>query len=380
MKIGIITMYYKSYNYGGILQAYALARFLVGQGISCEQICYDLFSGYSYGRRFKNFLRQAISTAFHLKKSLQIHKRKVIVKKSSLALVPHSKKVYLASNIGKCVKNYDIFVTGSDQVWHGEWPAYFLSFVHNNKRKVAYAASTGKTVLSMDDVEKIRKYAEDFAAISVREADTAEFLQRFIPGKRIEHTLDPTLLLTRAEWENVSSRRKITERYIFCYFLGPDIRMRQMSVNYAKRHNLIIVTIPYMQQRFEKNDVGFGDKQLFDATPQDFLSYIQYADVVFTDSFHACVFSHIFQRQYIAFGRPEEKEMNNRLCTLTKMVHTEHRFIFNDMNYNMEYIENIEKINYSVQSLELEKMKEKSKKFLVNNLKGTVDCSVHLYK
>ena len=79
-----------------------------------------------------------------------------------------------------------------------------------------------------------------------------------------------------------------------------------------------------------KEDINFGDLQLFDAIPQDFLSYILYSEMVFTDSFHASVFSLIFHKQFFAFGRTEHKEMNNRLETLTKMFHTEERFISND--------------------------------------------------
>lgn len=41
MRIGIITHYYKSLNYGGVLQAYALCRYLSEQGYEAQQICYD---------------------------------------------------------------------------------------------------------------------------------------------------------------------------------------------------------------------------------------------------------------------------------------------------------------------------------------------------
>ena len=40
-KIGIITLYYKSTNMGGLLQAYALLRALSTLGLDAVQICYD---------------------------------------------------------------------------------------------------------------------------------------------------------------------------------------------------------------------------------------------------------------------------------------------------------------------------------------------------
>ena len=96
-----------------------------------------------------------------------------------------------------------------DQVWHGEWPAYFLSFVPGGKRKIAYGVSTGKDRLSEYDIEQIKGYTKDYTAISVREADTADILKAAMPNKSIDVVLDPTMLLDLEDWNSIVSERKI---------------------------------------------------------------------------------------------------------------------------------------------------------------------------
>ena len=368
MKIGIITMFYNSSNYGGILQAYALTKVINKYDMEAEQINYNHFTAFSAKKRIKIKLIKYASIVKSPKLLLKIVKRSKIVVEASASLVPNSRIIYTEKNLYRCIPNYLAFITGSDQVWHGEWPAYFLTFVPSRMKKIAYAASTGKSQLSESDIKKIQNNTGDFTAISVREVDTQKTLINHISDKNIELVLDPTLILEKDDWESITPSRKIVETYLFCYFLGSDVRMRKLAKEYAIRHKLKIVTIPHMQGRIEKNDLGFGDLQIFDATPQDFLSFIRYADIIFTDSFHASVFAQIFQIQYITFERTEHKEMNNRLITLTEMFNTEHRFISKDDEFSMEYIEDIEKIDYSITSNEYEDFKKKSLDFLINSL------------
>ncbi|MCI8402821.1 MAG: polysaccharide pyruvyl transferase family protein [Lachnospiraceae bacterium] len=383
MAAGIITMFHNSSNYGGILQAYALTKVLINHGIEAEQIRYDNFSAFSFSRRLKNKVRKYEAVIKHpeqIKYQRKIRKRVRAVVKASNQLVPHSRKVFKEKNIQKCLTDYSIFITGSDQVWHGEWPAYFLPFVPDGTKKIAYAVSTGKSYLSLSDMEKIKEYVKEYTAISVREADTAAILQKAMPEKIIEFVLDPSLLLDLEDWDAVTSERKVDAPYAFCYFLGSDERPRKVAEKYAEKYKLVLVTIPHMQGKIEKNDIDFGDIQVYDATPQDFLAYIKYAELIFTDSFHATIFSSVFRKQYVVFGRTEHKEMNNRIETLTDIFHTAHRFIDNAGGFSIDYIEKMKKIDYSndgsssggitvsYKTESFERMKEHSIDFLIGSI------------
>ena len=371
MKVGIITMFYDSCNYGGILQAYALTKALGNMGVDSEQICYKLDSAYPVIRRIKMLGKKILNELMQVRFFsiiLKLHKRNCIVRKAAERFVPHSKGVYSERTIDSCVNKYDAFVSGSDQVWSQNWPAFFLSFVPEGKIKIGYAVSIGNSTLPQNEIDYIRKYAESFAAISVREEDSAEKLNRIIEGKTVEMTLDPTLLLNREDWEAVTSPRLVSEDYLFCYFLGADSRLRKLALDYAKERNLKVVTIPHMQQRVEINDLGFGDKQVFYALPQDFLSYVKYANAVFTDSFHACVFSQVFQKQYYVFRRSEFANMGNRIVTLTRLFGTESHFVDEEKGYSIESINSIQDIDYSGLDESFIKRRQDSLRFLECNL------------
>ena len=371
MKVGIVTMFYDSCNYGGILQAYALTKALGKMGVESEQIRYRLASAYPFKRRIKivgkkylNELRQVRNLSVIMK----LHKRSHIVKRAAEELVPHSKGVYSERTISRCTHKYDGFITGSDQVWSQNWPAYFLDFVPAEKTKIAYAVSIGNSTLPQNEIDYIKNYAKTFTAISVREEDSAGKLDKIIEGKKIELTLDPTLLLNREDWEAITSPRLVSEEYLFCYFLGSDERIRKLALEYASKNNLKVVTIPHMQQRVENNDLRFGDEQAFYASPQDFLSYIKFANAVFTDSFHACVFSQVFQKRYFVFGRREFAKMSNRIITLTHLFATESRFVGNEKDYSLAYINSLNDIDYSIPVDDYLKRKQDSLRFLECNL------------
>lgn len=354
------------------MQAYSLTQYLLKQGLKVEQIRYNHFTALPLQKRAKINIIKIISIIrnpehFYIK--MRINHRNKIVVHASEKMVPHSNKVYTEKNVSSCLEDYSAFITGSDQVWHGEWPAYFLSFVPSGKRKIAYAASTGKSKLTDTDIKMICDYTKDFKAISVREKDTAEALSKALPSSKIEFVLDPTLLLEKTDWETITNSRIIEGKYLFCYYLGNDIRVRSIATEYGRKNGLKVVTIPHMQGRVYSSDLSFGDIQSFDASPKDFLSYIKYADIVFTDSFHATIFSQIFNTQYIIFGRIEHKEMNNRIETLTDIFHTQYRFITEEEHYNLEYIEKLETIDYSITSDRFKMLKKKSKDFLLNSLK-----------
>lgn len=363
-------MFYHSFNYGGILQAYSLTQYLIRHGIETEQIRYNHFTAYSLKKRIKLYVMRHMPIMhfeyYVIRK--KINTRKKIVIRAAEEMVPHSNKVYTEKTIDLCAKNYTAFITGSDQVWHGEWPAYFLSFVPSDKTKIAYAASTGKSALEYTEIEMICDNIKDFNAISVRERDTKETLAKELPNKKVELVVDPTLLLERKDWEKVTSTQLVKEKYLFCYFLGDDKRMRSIANEYGRKYGLKVVTIPHMQGKVVESDMNFGDIQSFDAIPQDFLSYIKYADIVFTDSFHATIFSHIFSTQYVVFSRVAHKDMNNRLETLMDIFATRHRFIVEDRQFNLDFIETLKPIDYSIISDELELLKKKSVNFLMRSL------------
>ena len=122
-----------------------------------------------------------------------------------------------------------------------------------------------------------------------------------------------------------------------------------------------------MTNVLRKCDEKFGDIVLFDVTPNDFISLIKYATFVFTDSFHACVFSNIYSTPYVVFDRQfEGRSMSSRIDDLLSLYNSQNRFIKSLENIN-DCLENVKKCAI-VESEELKQLRLESFSFLENAL------------
>lgn len=380
-KVLIITHYYNSLNYGGNLQAYALCEKIKQLGYDVEQLSYQMEIEYDSKKvngiwqKVKRFLRKfdfrKITYKINNKKAqkaLAVRNKKIIC--FNKGLIPHTEQVYDKSTVHKCVEDYDVFVTGSDQVWNLNWyvPAHFLDFAPSQKTKISYAASL--SVDSLTDKERmvIENHLQDFDAISVREQDAVDLIKDISP-KTVEWVLDPTLLLNASEWDEICADRIVDEKYIFCYFLGNSVEQRNVAEEFAKKYGLKLVTLPYLNGKYRKCDKNFGDIRLFDVGPQEFLSLIKYADFIFTDSFHAMVFAGIYKRQHFEFLRDNKHNMSSRIYSLCELYETAEHFCDTPEKTSLEYIESVAPISYNKPLEKLSKMKEKSLSYLRENLR-----------
>lgn len=389
MKIGILTHYYNSVNYGGNLQAYALCTVLKSMGHEAEQVQTD------HARQYRDLL-QTSRTKPLLKKTVKLvkkpfkaaawlllpaYRRKRQARKDAARtlqaafshfnreLIPHGQQVFDCTDIARTVKDYDAFITGSDQVWNPMWyfPPYFLTFVPKGVPKFSYAASIAQTELPEAVKAQFREDLKDFIGVSVREENAVALLQGVAPGE-VECVLDPTMLLTAQQWNAVASPRQVEMDYVFCYFLGDDPASRQVATEYAKNRGLTLVTIPNAAGQTHKYDADFGDICLSDPSPEDFLSLIAHADFVFTDSFHASVFSLIYSRQFAVFARQGHEKMSARIYSLTALFDVPERFCDTADKTNVSYVEDLPVVDYRLERPKFQAAKERSVTFLKSNL------------
>lgn len=373
------------------MQAYALCRFVQQCGFEAEQICFPLAPSTlpwiqvpeQFGKKIWYHLKQGtlvqnITTKFRV--SLQAALIRMLLpelKDNRTAAfsnftqnrIPHSTKVYSGQTIGQCIDHYDAFITGSDQVWNLHWynPAYFLTFVPSEKLKISYGASMSMTALSEQEQALMRAHLQDFSAISVREQQTAQSLASII-GKTVEWVLDPTMLLSVEQWDEVCANQMIHEPYLFCYFLNKDRAKRRTAKEYARKKNLKIVTIPHLNGKYVMNDVGFGDIRLEAPMPEEVISLIRYASCIFTDSFHATVFSHIYKKEYYVFRRDHRRGMDLRISSLLELFGTQSRFCNTCEKMKLSNMLRLEKLDYSKHFKDFYALRESSAAFLIQNL------------
>jgi len=384
MKIGIITHYYNSNNYGGNLQAYALCNVIRKLGYSAEQIQYDRksenrFLGYKkiplriIYDKIKSRIKNKVNSMVYGKKYEDgLRLRNKAIRTFNKQSIPHSEQVYNTDTIAQANISYDVFITGSDQVWHPEavCGAYLLNFVDGNVRtKLSYAASLAVNNISQNYEYLLKEALVDFQAVSVREQSAVDIINR-VTGSIVEQVLDPTLLLDSSEWDEIVPKSPISGKYIFCYFLGGSHNHRQIAKAYAEKYSIKLVTLPYLQGKYQKHDEDFGDIQLYDIDPPLFISLIKHAEYVFTDSFHATVFSILYRKQFVVLERASGNgSMGSRLYTLTEIFGVKERFCDTTEKESFKYIDSLSLIDYDRDFLEFEDLKKASIMFLENNLR-----------
>ena len=353
-KTGILTLYYNNMNYGGLLQAFALP-FVIQKhiGIPAEQIRYsqqNTDTDLCTSKSKKSLSIYQLGINFF--SALTSNKRS-IRKESFLEFmndIPHSRNIYSHETIQQCNSNYEIFICGGDQIWNGEMvgehlDVYTLQFVNQGQKKIAYSPSVAISHMSKQVEDCLGKGLLGIDRISVREKRSLDILKR-LSDKKIEVVVDPVLLLNKSEWLEQSRPTKINGKYILCYLLGDSITQRKAVEIISKRLKLRIVTFPHiLVNNVRKCDLFFGDIKDYTSGPRQFLDLINNAEFVITDSFHACVFSMIFETPFIVFERnkPSEKgNMNSRIYDFLEEYHLENQLVNVEKAMNLSRIPEVD--------------------------------------
>lgn len=340
-KIGIITIH-NSPNYGACLQSYALYKYIVNQGLECELIDLKrpIHAGYvessdfrpyyihreSFLEKIKGFVRRLLKPE---RVSRESTNPKRIAKFNDFnGEIKLSAPYYSIDNLYSNPPLYDVYISGSDQLWNPEQPfpiePYFLTFVQTrNAKKISYASSIGISSLEHQQIMDFTHWLSDYDAISVREPVAAQILQPHLKQK-IEIVADPTFLLNVEEWKSLANNYQ-EKGYILCFMLGfrPTLLNEALSVSNDLNKKLIV-----LGQRDIPKDKRYT--LIDDAGPKEFLGLIKCSDCVFTDSFHGTVFSILLGVKNFFSYVPKGNRRASRLETLLSPLGLLDRIIIND--------------------------------------------------
>lgn len=294
-RIGIITIH-KIYNYGSVLQAYALQVVCESLGYVVEVIDYKFpneFHQSKFGNRRDprlSFNEKLIKLLFLWKLFLQ-HKH---IQKFVYKFLNLSKDEYLSpQQLKRNPPVYDIYMTGSDQVWNPRYccgdTSFLLDFVEGAK-KISYSASIGSSDIDKTYYDIYSVLLEKYAYISVREQSGKSLIERFI-RKKVDVVLDPTLLLTAEQWNRIATnKRLIKSKYILCYFLNYSFNafpyVYELAEYMQKEMGCSIVWVARPPYRMNRNIISYVE-----ASPEDFLALIRDSEMVLTTSFHGTAFA-----------------------------------------------------------------------------------------
>ncbi len=338
--IGILTHYCGSKNIGGLLQAYALVALLKNTNKKAQQISFN-FKQYDtesltllhalFPRKitFKKLLKYPFS---RFKNFLQnkILKNKIVIQNIVFTefenFIPHSSQTYDNTNISHTNADYDIFITGSDQVFASyllPFRAFWGEFTSPDKNVISYAASSDrKKFVPLAEKLFVKKLAR-LNAISVREKTLKAYIERITPYKATV-VLDPTFLLSPQEWLKIANPAPVPQKlYIFCYFLGgKSAWQRKIAHAYADRYGYEVVHLPYIMGTLRPADQFLKGQGRYDVGPREFIALINGAQCVFTDSFHGLAFSINFGKNFYVFNRDDQSGPNSMNARITDTLDT----------------------------------------------------------
>ena len=329
MRIGILT-FHRGNNYGAILQCYALQQVLKKLGHTVEVIDYchndnrglvrKLYSKYSTADNIGGFL-SSLSDFICKHRTVPFDKA---LNDASIKEFDKFRSTYLniskpldSNNIGDYANaEYDLIITGSDQVWTSlfddpmvymiDWKPQFQG------KRMSYAACSAHKNLRGSQRNVVKGCLSKFDLITVRDSTTQQLVKNVL-GKVPQIVPDPSLLYPYDEFKT----QKQTEPYILTYILGDeiegghDVALRKIKQQVGDLPVYAIV-IPCNSRDITK----YADKVFETLSPEQWVDMFYHARYVYTDSFHAIMFSLKFEKPFVSYYR--NKIRSSRLIDLKK--------------------------------------------------------------
>lgn len=355
MQAGIITIF-DTANYGNRLQNYAVQKILNKMGVysityACEK---ETITGLA---KIKYMIHKIFQ--FRLAKNSAYWKgfipRTVMFDKFNDEFIVYKRY----RKIEEIDSQLDYFVLGSDQVWNPLWydeekckkEAFLLTFAENSK-KVCFAPSFGIQNIPEKWKKWFKLWLGEFKYISVRE-DEGKKIVKELTGKDAEVLIDPTLMLDKEEWMEIAKKPKkidLSEEYILLYFLGTiSNEVKKQIDEVARRYKLRIINI--------MDDTNLDE---YINGPSEFVYLISKAKIVMTDSFHACVFSFLFDKPFIVYER-NSSNMQNMMSRIETFLN---KFSLERKKVGDGFHNNLFKTGYSEGYLRLKEEREAVRHFL----------------
>lgn len=340
-KIAIVTLF--NDNYGSILQCFATKRFLESNGNKSVVLDYNVSNDLitKVVRRVKNIIKIVFMSSYR-KQRTSIKQKKGLFPPSGLSLKTKeymNKWVYSfldVQNVSeKEMKNkywqkqYNFFIVGSDQVWKMDYledSFCFLTFAPRNKR-IALAASFGICEIPKYKQKNLNKALNNFDYVSVREETGVEIVKKY-SNTRVCRIADPTFIYNADEWRSFAQDAIVpSQKYILVHFLNePNESALESMVWLSEQLDLDIVALGYKYDAFN----NLKRFVYMDGGPWEYISMIDHAEFVLTDSFHSSIFSINFDKRFFVFHRNYSvSKQTSRISDLLKRFSMEDRLIEN---------------------------------------------------
>lgn len=374
MKIGILT-HPLDYNYGCLLQAFALQKTIKSMGH--EVVTIDRFSDprVAFFSQFKNWMKR-IAAHYIKGKNVRICWNPNLTMDMKRTLFSQTQKfvdrnitntgIVFPSDLERIDKEYqfDAYVVGSDQVWLPNFSLNcFLDFVHrDNVKRIFYAASTGST--SFADVPslamKCKNLSRKFSGISVREDSLLPVVKKAL-GRDAIQVLDPTLLLDAKDYLAACVEKEDDSPIIFTYILDKTDDKQVLVDNVQKNLHLPIVagSVEKDYERGKRMDIN---KCIYPSVDHWILNMAR-AKFVVTDSFHGTCMAITFRKPFVVVGN--KARGLNRFLSVLRLFNLENRLITDSTQFSSSFFS---QLNNDCISELLEKKRKEAIDYIKRNI------------
>lgn len=352
MKIGILT-FHCAYNFGAVLQCYALSVFLRRQGYDVSIINYC--PGYLEIRPPHATIRTFVNR--HPRHSLKTYLRNFSYYHAYKRFIARSfqltERVENLEQYHSVVSKFDTIIIGSDQVWNtkynGQDPIWYGEGIDSNLRLVAYAVSAGDPKFTSGELEQLRAYLTRFSALSVREECLSDVITP-LTSLPITTVLDPSLMVPADIWDKWSPSKK---RYIVIYQARENDNVFRMAESLSQQTGHPVITLDYYG-----NSVRSGYHKVL--SPAQFVSVIKSAYCVITTSFHGTAFSLILNTPFFTLRLRDGADARSE--SLLCLLNAEERMV--DPDYEIDSVE----MDFSDINVRLSALRTQSQEFLLKSL------------
>ena len=365
----------KNNNYGSMLQSFATQKMLDGYGINYELLSYKkkytpLFALKSLPRFLNGVIWQDKLNERRKKKFLNKHpelKKEVNERTNAFNKFREGffsapiKTYYGYDELQGQSKKYSAFIAGSDQLWSPSGlPTNFynLMFTYDDATRISYASSFGVKKIPWYQRRRTKNYLNRIQFISCREESGSKIVKD-LTNRDVPVVADPTILFDGDEWEQMLPCKRIQDgKYIFSYILGTDKKYRDEVLELSKKTGLPIVSI----HQYVDADLEFGNIEITDAGPTEFVNMIRNAEYVCTDSFHGSVFSILCHRKLVIFNRYSDTSSSSKNTRIDNLCS---RLGLSDRRFSGDIIKNASgEIDYISIDKKLEIMRKESRNYL----------------
>lgn len=307
-KIGVLT-FHRAYNFGAVLQTYAVQQAVrsISKSLDVSVIDYrcDRIETWFHSKSIRSKLLTIFWYCFH-------HSFYIEIKLKGKLFSTFTKKHLCLSK--KCASwkdfynTFDAIIVGSDQIWNLDMTqndiTFFLPY-NNGAKKLSYAASFGKSEFSEEQTGIVRKYVPSFDSVLIREEAGVQFAERLgIIGQKV---VDPTLLLNKQQWEMLCEPCSVTKPYILLYIVAKETYSISLAKKIAQKEGWDVIYVDPPRHNIE------GTIRMKAVGPAEFLWLIQHAELVVTTSYHGLIFSLNMNTPFLYEMAHVEGNTNSRL-------------------------------------------------------------------